>query len=135
MKNNKNIFICALLVVMMLACISAVSAEDTLDADLGAADAADDAIELSIDDAKESETLETGSSSGEILAADETVVNNDTFFNYFDENGVINKSISEKELQFSGEFSGLGIDTVTIDIPITVSAVNSTIFRDIGFKV
>ena len=135
MKTDKNIFICALLIVMMLACVSAVSAEDALDADLGADDAADDAVELSIDDAKESETLETGSSSGEILAADETVVTNDTFFNYFDENGVINKSISEKELKFSGEFSRLGIDTITIDTPITISAVNITLFNDIGFKI
>ncbi|WP_298521906.1 Ig-like domain-containing protein, partial [uncultured Methanobrevibacter sp.] len=133
MKINKNIFICAILVVMMLACVSAVSAADNLDADLAVA--ADDAVDLSIDDAKGSETLTEGSSSGEILAADETVVTNSTFFNYFDENGVINKSISAKELTFEGNFSNLGVDTITIDTPITISNKNDTMFMDIGFKV
>ncbi len=132
-KLNKNIFICALLVVMMLACVSAVSAEDNLDADLAVV--ADDAVDLSIDDVKGSETLTEGGSSGEILAADKTVVTNDTFFNYFDENGVINKSISGKELTFDGEFSDLGIDTITIDVPVTLSGENIAMFNNIGFKI
>jgi hypothetical protein len=133
MKMNKNIFICALLVVMMLFCVSAVSAEENLDADLAVA--ADDAVDLSIDDVKGGETLSEGSSSGEILTADDTVVTNSTFFKYFDENGVINKSISAKELTFEGGFSNLGVDTIIIDTPITISSKNLTVFNDIGFKV
>ena len=130
-----KIFICTLLIVMVLACISAVSAEDNLNADLGAADAPEEAVDLSIDDAKESETLSEGSSSDEILGADDTTVTKDNFFNYFDENGVINKSISTNELKFEGEFSDLGINTITIDTPKTISAKNTTIFKNIGFRV
>ena len=134
MKMNKNIFICAFLVVMMLVCVSAVSAEDNLNANLGAD--ASDAADLSVSNVKESETLsdaDEGSSSGEILATD--VVTNSTFFNYFDENGVINKSISAKELTFDGNFSGLGIDTITIDTPIVITCENDTVFYNIGFKI
>ena len=120
---------------MVLACISAVSAEDNLNADLGAADAPEEAVDLSIGDVKESDTLSEGSSSDEILATDDTTVTKDNFFNYFDENGVINKSISTNELKFEGEFSDLGINTITIDTPKTISAKNTTIFKNIGFRV
>ena len=112
---------------MMLFCVSAVSAEDNLNADLGASDASDNAVDLSSDNLKGSEAQTT-------LGAGSSSVTNDTFFNYFDENGVINKSGSYDELKFDGEFSGLGINTITIDTPITISGANAT-FSDIGFKV
>ena len=129
MKLNKNIFICVLLAVMVLFCISAVSAEDNQNADLGAVDASASSVDLSNVDIKGSEaqsSLGAGSSS---------VVTNDTFFNYFDKDGVINKSLTYNELIFDGEFSGLGIDTITIDAPITISSENVTVFNNIGFKI
>ena len=47
MKVNKNIFICALLVLMLLLCVNAASAEDTLDANL----TAEDSGEIAVDEA------------------------------------------------------------------------------------
>ena len=84
---NKNIFISALLVVMILFCVSAVSAEDNLNADLGASDASDDVIDLANDNLKGSEAQSS-------LGAGSSSVTNDTFFNYFDEDGFINQTIS-----------------------------------------
>ena len=129
MKVNKNIFICAILVAMMLFCVSAVSAEDSnLDIATGVA----------LDDVTGGDALsasEEGSSSeGDLLAVGETTVTNDTFFKYFDDTGVINKSISSSELTFNGTFSGLGIDTITIDAPKTISGDNA-LFKNIGFKI
>ena len=43
MKINKNIFICALLVLMLLACVNAVSADESLNETLGT-DAVDDVV-------------------------------------------------------------------------------------------
>ena len=129
MKVNKNIFICAILVAMMLFCVSAVSAEDSnLDIATGVA----------LDDVTEGDALsasEEGSSlGGDLLTVDDTIVTNDTFFNYFDDTGVINKSISSSELTFNGTFSDLGIDTITIDAPKTISGDNA-LFKNIGFKI
>ena len=47
MKVNKNIFICALLVLMLLACINAASASESLDTNL----TAEDSGEIAIDEA------------------------------------------------------------------------------------
>ena len=129
MKNNKNIFICAILVVLMLFCVSAVSATDSnLDVATGVA----------LNDVTEGDALsatEGGSNSGDdLLAVDNPTVTNDTFFKYFDKNGVINKSISSSELTFNGNFSGLGIDTITIDTPKTILG-DDALFKNIGFKI
>ena len=43
MKISKNIFICALLVLMLLVCVNAVSADETLNETLGA-DTVDDVV-------------------------------------------------------------------------------------------
>ncbi|MBQ6627482.1 MAG: Ig-like domain repeat protein [Methanobrevibacter sp.] len=129
MKVNKNIFICAILVAMMLFCVSAVSAEDS---NLNVA------TNVALDGITEGDALsiaEEGSSSGgDLLTVDGATVTNDTFFNYFDDTGVINKSISSSDLTFNGTFSGLGIDTITIDTPKTISGDNA-LFKNIGFKI
>ena len=46
MNLNKNIFICALLVLMLVFCVSTVSAESSLDADLTASDNVDEAVSV-----------------------------------------------------------------------------------------
>ena len=126
MKINKNIFICALLAVMILFCISSVSAENNLTADLGVSDTSDDVVDLTIDDMKGSEAQTT-------LSAGSSSVTNDTFFNYFDKTGVIKKDVSS-ELTFSGNFSGLGIDSVTVDTPVNITG-NDALFKNIRFKI
>ena len=126
MKINKNIFICALLAVMILFCISSVSAENNLTADLGVSDTSDDVVDLTIDDMEGSEAQTT-------LSAGSSSVTNDTFFNYFDKTGVIKKDVSS-ELTFSGNFSGLGIDSVTVDTPVNITG-NDALFKNIRFKI
>ncbi len=129
MKVNKNIFICAILVTMMLFCVSAVSAEDS---NLNVA------TNVALEDMTEGDALSTAEEGsnpgGDLLTVDEVTVTNDTFFNYFDDTGVINKTISPSELTFNGTFSGLGIDTITIDTPKTISGDNA-LFKNIGFKI
>ena len=65
MKINKKIFVCALLVLMLLCCVNAASAEETFNETLGA-DVADD---LAID-ATPDEALNAG---GDTLSVDENI--------------------------------------------------------------
>lgn len=53
---------------------------------------------------------------------------NSTFFNFFDENGILREAISEEELVFHGNFSDLGISKITINRPILISGDDATLY-------
>ena len=59
------------------------------------------------------------------------IVTNSTFFNFFDNGGMLKESIDANELIFSGLFSGLGVNTVTIDRAIKLKGTNSTTLDNI----
>ncbi|WP_458455318.1 Ig-like domain repeat protein [Methanobrevibacter sp.] len=53
---------------------------------------------------------------------------NSTFFNFFEENGVLRSSINEDELVFHGDFSGLGINVITIPKSVSITGDNAKIY-------
>lgn len=59
------------------------------------------------------------------------IVTNSTFFNFFDNDGMLKESIDANELIFSGLFSGLGVNTITIDRAIKLKGTNSTTLDNI----
>ena len=57
---------------------------------------------------------------------------NSTFFNFFDEEGLLRNEIDEEVLVFHGDFSGLGINEMTISRPVAITGDNAVI-RDMAF--
>ncbi len=62
-----------------------------------------------------------------------TVVNS-TFFNYFDETGVLRSNVNFNNLIFVGNFSGLGVSTITVNKMINIVGKNAT-FDGVGFNI
>jgi len=85
MEMNKNIFICALMALMILVCVGAVSAEDTLDAEVASAEADEPIAVESVDEVAASEPAsealaadsgsEVLSTSGDIIYVDPAATN------------------------------------------------------------
>ena len=140
MKINQNIFICALLALMLLLCVNAVSAEDTLDMNL-TSENSDDIVAspVDIEDTIASDSEENGdemlsqavgASDGDenVLAEGEgspqsVVINKDNFYTYFDENGNLKDSVCEgSTLDFQGSFVG----KYTVNIAKSVNVISST---------
>jgi hypothetical protein len=61
------------------------------------------------------------------------VVTNDTFFDFFDDEGVLLTPCVFKELIFNGTFSGL-VDVITITAPVSIVG-NDAVLNDIAIKV
>ena len=59
------------------------------------------------------------------------IVTNSTFFDFFDNNGMLKESIDANELIFSGSFSGLGVNAITIDRAVNLKGTNSAALNDI----
>ncbi|MDO5832345.1 MAG: hypothetical protein Q4Q14_05840, partial [Methanobrevibacter sp.] len=53
---------------------------------------------------------------------------NETFFNFFDENGLLRDEIDVDELVFHGEFSNLGVDVITIPKSLSLSGDNAVLY-------
>ena len=75
-------------------------------------------------------------SSNAILAdANDNIVTNDTFFNYFNETGSLLSNVTSDELIFEGGFGGLGIDYIFINKPIVFTGNGDAVFDGITFVV
>ena len=57
---------------------------------------------------------------------------NDTFFNFFNEDGLLRDEIIDEELVFHGDFSNLGVDVISIHKPIVISGDDAVIY-DMAF--
>ena len=57
---------------------------------------------------------------------------NDTFFNFFDDEGKLRDEIDEEELVFHGDFSGLGVKVITIPVGIQIVGENAKLY-DMSF--
>jgi len=53
---------------------------------------------------------------------------NETFFNFFDEEGLLRDEITADELIFHGDFSGLGVNTITIPRSISIKGDNAVLY-------
>ena len=61
-------------------------------------------------------------------------VTNDTFFNYFDKDGVLKSDIPFSDLIFTGSFSGLNLTALTIDKKINLIG-EKAILKDMGLVI
>lgn len=103
--------------------VSAVDDEITVEESVLAIDEDSDALEVTEDISCEDK-----------LAVASNIVTNDTFFNYFDENGSILSSVTEDELEFFGDFSGINVTVISIDRDIKFIGKNA-IFDGVSFSV
>ena len=63
-----------------------------------------------------------------------SVLTNDTFFYYFDENGTLLSSVNSDELIFVGDFGGLGVNNITVNVPIKFTS-DDAVIEDISFVI
>ena len=106
--------------------ILSVGASFAADTDVADVVALDD--EVAVD-----ETLAVGDNQ-EVSVQTTDVVTNDTFYNYFDSNGILLSNVTSDELTFEGEISGVGVDTMTIDRSINLTG-NDVTLKDISLLV
>ncbi|WP_303334567.1 Ig-like domain repeat protein [Methanobrevibacter sp.] len=59
---------------------------------------------------------------------------NDTFFSYFNQDGTLKEEYGYNNLTFNGIFSNLGVETVTINKPITIYG-KETVLNNIGLVI
>ena len=130
-----------MLVLTLFLCINAGAATEPLNDDLGADiadiaidDVSNDALSVSGDGDYEKVSTAGGAAGGEIISVDENndkeIVNNDTFYNYFDENGFLKDSVKSKELEFNGTFSNVS-DYIILNRSITITG--DAILNNIAF--
>ena len=122
MKINKNIFICSVLIVLVLLCITAVSAEDNTD------------INSSNDNTVESDLKSNEITSGKLES--NNYINKDNFFDYFDKNGCLYDNISYSSLTFADTFENMNISKITVKTPVTFTGYSNTAkFNNIAFDI
>ena len=146
---NRKCFSLFLIILISLIAVSAVSAADDNATDVVSLDENDEVAlpensdeatlnvenensELSVDsvasadnedgldDTEVSETNGDAAVYGNGVITSENVTN-DTFYNFFDESGVLKDEVTYDELIFQGSFSDL-VDVITFNRPITVTA-------------
>lgn len=66
--------------------------------------------------------------------AENTVVTNSTFYQYFDKTGSLLNNTTADELMFEGDFSGVGVNYIIIDKPIKLTGNNAT-FNAVSFAI
>ena len=77
--------------------------------------------------------VEADDGSNEVLK-ESNVVTNDTFHNYFDESGSLLETVTDDELIFEGDFSGIDVSYITIDDEIKLTGKNA-IFKGVSFVI
>ena len=87
----------------------------------------EDADALSVVD----DTVIEADDGADVLKTTKTVTN-DTFFNYFNEDGDLNST--EEELEFEGDFTGINVNYITIDKAIKLTGKNAT-FNGVSFVI
>lgn len=71
-----------------------------------------------------------------VVASDnkQSIVNNTTFKDYFDDTGALRSNVTANNLTFEGDFSNLGIDTISVDRQIYLNGTNANLIN-IGLTV
>lgn len=131
MKINNKIIILAML-VMMIACISAVSATDingTDDvSDIMEVDEVTDVVEdVEIDDVSEDVVEEQSS----VASTNEVTVNIDNYQDYF--NSTTGYLTTSDDLKFVGTFENVSFDNFVINQNVGLTF-NNVLFKNVGFK-
>ena len=106
-----------MLSVVLLSLSAAFAVND--DADVIAID--DNADELAIDEVNIDESLAVDEDDSIVGDGESAVVTEDTFNQYFDENGTLKDSVTAEELTFKGDISDVGVDTIKLNRTIKIS--------------
>ena len=129
-----------LVVVLSVSATFAVSNDD-IATEGGAIDdninlvSVDEQDELSAADVEE--VVEETSADEDVLSAEETsnTVTNNTFFNYFENDGTLKSDVTNEELIFEGEFSNIpNVDAITINKTIKLTG-NNAILNNISLVI
>ena len=89
--------------------VSAVAVEDNVD-------------EIAIDEKViNDEKLNVEEDSPIVTAGEHAVVTNNTFKEYFNENGTLRGNVTAEELEFQGNFADVGVDTISLNRTIKIS--------------
>ena len=89
--------------------VSAVAVEDNVD-------------EIAIDEKViNDEKLNVEEDSPIVTAGEHAVVTNNTFKEYFNENGTLRGNVTAEELEFQGNFTDVGVDTINLNRTIKIS--------------
>ena len=132
MKINKNSFICSILLVLMLLCISTVSAQDNnnISEFQDTISSADEAVELDL------QSDESNEITFDELSQNDNYVYKDNFFDYFDDNGCLKSNLSVSSLTFADTFENMNISKITVKTPVTFTGYSNTAkFKDIAFDI
>ena len=90
---------------------------------------------FSDDEIDQSGVITAGSVSTNGDEANNTItVTNTTFFNYFDDSGILKDNVTSSDLTFEGNFTGLGINTIIINKQINLIG-NNAILNNIGLSI
>ncbi|WP_458403263.1 hypothetical protein [Methanobrevibacter sp.] len=143
MKNSSRIVL-GFMLVMMICCVSAVSAtdinstDDTLITDEIAVDDVSEIVEdVEIDDASD-DVVEANDNAIRLrsIPSDLPQVNSVSYTAYFDSNGVLTNNIPAYNLVFTGSFNntGIGFDKLTINRQANLDLTGAT-FNNVGFNI
>ena len=110
------------------AALSEVDDEVTIDQDVLSVQ--EDNEPLSVED---EEVVEADDGFDDVLK-EGNVVTNDTFHNYFDDSGNLLDTVTDDELIFEGDFSGIDVNYITIDREIKFAGKNA-IFNGVSFVI
>jgi hypothetical protein len=78
-------------------------------------------------------SAENGENDDAIIGDGENIVTNETFYNYFDEDGFLKDSVTANELVFKGNFSDVSM-YVILDRPMSVVGENA-VLNNMGFMI
>ena len=131
MKINNKIIILAML-VMMIACVSAVSATDIESADnvtdVIEVDEVTDVVEEDVIDDVSEDVVEEQSS---VASTNEVTVNIDNYQDYF--NSTTGYLTTSDDLKFVGTFENVSFDNFVINQNVGLTF-NNVLFKNVGFK-
>lgn len=124
-----------ILLSVVLLSVSVAFAEQVDDTTLGGVDdeiVIDDVLSTDDDDA----IVEADDSSevNDVYAATSAVVTNSTFHDYFDDSGTLKDEVTADELIFSGDFSDIDVNYITVPKSIKLSG-NGTVLKDVSFVI
>ena len=87
---------------------------------------------LSVEETEDMVNVEDNDN-GEIVG-ESNIVTNATFHNYFDENGTILDTVTDEELIFEGNFTGIDVDCINIIKSIKLTGKNA-IFNGVSLNI
>lgn len=115
--------------------LSASVAFAATDDDAAVGEVTDEIDENVLTVSEDNDVVQENSSSGvDVAPVANDVVTNSTFYNYFDDIGVIRSNVTSEELVFEGDFTGVGVDYIMINKSIKFTG-KDAVFNNVTFVI